>query len=234
MDSAPNAGVPARTDPATAEEQLENALDFLGHDARAGHSSTLALLALARLRTDPPEWPALLDRIESNAVHALNTIDDFADQIRARRQALRLDAFEWTDLLVDVVADAWVDAQQKGVRIRITPESASVVGRGDRKLLAAALAKLVRDAVSAAKTASEIQCRVSVEGSDGVFEIVEERVPSTPDEPTSTTRKVDSGLLFARGVAERHGGTIAQRIDRQRRHTRLSVPLGDVPESSAT
>jgi signal transduction histidine kinase len=233
MDNSPIAGHPAAASPATAEQELEHALNFLGHDARSGHSSTLALLDLHRIQPDPMSVSQLLERIEANARRSLDAIDDFADLIRARRQALHDDEFDCTDLLVEVVADAWTAAHQNGVRIQVAPGSASIGVRGDRALLAAALAKLLRDAVVAAAPGSEVHCNVAAEGAAGVFEIAEPVAP--PARPASATtprasRKVASSLLFARGVAERHGGQAVQSTGDNGRRTRLVLPSAGVPD----
>jgi hypothetical protein len=48
------------------------------------------------------------------------------------------------------------------------------------------------------------------------------------------SRKIASSLLFARGVAERHGGQVQQTVGDGVRRTRLVLPAGDVSDSSPT
>ncbi len=235
MDNSPNAASPVPTEPSTAEHELEQALGFLSHDARSGHSSTLALLDLQRIQSDPTSPAQLLERIEANARRSLDAIDDFADLIRARRQPLRCDAIEMTDLLVEVVADAWTAAQQRGVKILIAPAPVSVTGHADRGLLSAALSKLLRDAVGLAVAGAEIRCGLSVSGPDGVFEIVESTLRPASDTRAAprASRKVPSSLVFASAVAERHGGRAAQTSDADTRRTRLVLPMDCVSDSMA-
>jgi K+-sensing histidine kinase KdpD len=234
MHGAPNTDGPASTEPSTAEQELEHALGFLSHDARSGHSSTLALLDLQRIQAEPMSLQNLLARIEANARRSLDTIDDFADLIRARRQPLRCDAFEMTDLLVEVVADAWSGAQQNGVKILIAPGPASLVVRADRALLASALAKLLRDAVGAATQGAEIRCSAGIEGAEAIVAIAETiGGPATADAAAAprTSRKVPTSVLFARAVIERHSGRLSQSADTLERRTRLSLPMRDVFDS---
>ncbi len=234
MNSTRNADSPASTEPSTAERELEQALAFLSHDARSGHSSTLALLDLQRIQADPMSPAQLLERIEANARRSLDTIDDFADLMRARRQPMKCDALELTDLLVEVVADAWTAAHQRGVRILIAPGPASVVARADRGLLGAAWAKLLRDAVGAAPAGSEILCSLSVTGQEGVFEIVEAAFPSASADVRAApraSRKVPSSMLFASAVAERHKGQATQVASPGARRTRFVLPIDNVSDS---
>jgi signal transduction histidine kinase len=240
MDGAPNEDRTGPTEPATAEQELQQALSFLGHDARAGHSSTLALLDLQRIQSDPGSVAQLLARIEANARRSLAAIDDFADLIRARRQVLRLEPFELTDLLIDVVAEAWTAANQNGVRILITPGPASVVVRADRGLVESALGKLLRDAVGASAAGSEISCSMSIEPreqvNDGVIEIAE-AAPAAVDTRVAApraSRKVASSLSFAQGVAGRHGGQVSQSVSEGGRRTRFALRMEDVSDSTSS
>ena len=66
------------------EADLREALSFLSHNAREGHSTTLALLELQRIKPDPMAMPDLIDRVERNARKSLAAIDDFMDLARAR------------------------------------------------------------------------------------------------------------------------------------------------------
>lgn len=234
MNTTPPATDPAPAAPTAAEHELEQALNFLGHDARSGHSSTLALLDLHRIQPDPMTLPQLLDRIEANARRSLDTIDDFADLIRARRQPLRVEAFEWTDLLVEVVAEAWSAANRNGVRIVIAPGPASVMRRADRGLVAAVVGKLLRDAVGGSAAGAEVRCAVSASAAEVTVEIAEAAVPSPVPSAAAprASRKVASSLVFARAVAERHGGQVQQATSASGRMTRVVVPGSDVPDST--
>lgn len=235
MDSTPNADLPSvPAAPSTAERELEQALAFLSHDARSGHSSTLALLDLQRIQAEPMSPAQLLERIEANARRSLDVIDDFADLIRARRQPLQFDTIEMTDLLVEVVADMWTAAQQCGVKIMIAPGPASVVARADRGLLSAVLGKLLRDAVRDAAAGAEVRCGLAVAGNDGVFEIVESTLPAASVDARAApraSRKMPSSLVFASAVAERHGGRAVQSASSGARVTRVVWPMGGVSDS---
>lgn len=70
-----------------AAEQLREALRFLAHDAREGHSSTLALLDLRRANAESALPNQLVLRIERNALRSLSRIDDFLALARARSPA---------------------------------------------------------------------------------------------------------------------------------------------------
>jgi len=103
-------------DPDVAE-QLREALRFLAHAAREGHSSTLALLELHGV--EPMAAGELAQRIERNARRSLVRIDDFVVFARARLQPLKPEELDLLDLLFDAIAEAWHDGNERGVRLKV-------------------------------------------------------------------------------------------------------------------
>ncbi len=80
------------------ETDLREALSLLSHNAREGHSSTLALQELQRILPEPMATPALIERIERNARKSLAAIDDFMDVVAARTRPLRFEEIDLADL----------------------------------------------------------------------------------------------------------------------------------------
>jgi signal transduction histidine kinase len=200
---------------ASLEARLAEALKFLGHDAREGHSSTLALLELQRIKPDPMSPAQLAERVETNARKSLATIDDFTDLARARSQPLRLEELDLVDLLVEVVADAWPIASRGGIRIQVAEHPEAMMGWADRELLAGALAKLLRDAVSKAVRGADIGCTLREDTQGWEFEIdapaeSAAALPAEPDpkEARRAALQPSAGVLLGRAVAERHGGAV--------------------------
>jgi K+-sensing histidine kinase KdpD len=234
---------PTPEEPATAEPELspqgrlEEALSFLSHDAREGHASTLALLELQRIRTDPMAINELVERVERNARRSLALIDDFIDIARARLRPLQVGEVDLVDELVDVVANAWLTANARGVRVRVTqgPEAAPAVA--DRELLNGALTKLVRDAAAKASRGGEVVCALREQESAWVIEIVEalgsqsaaleSTTPRRPDRPRRAAH-AEPGLSLARIVAARHAGHLdIEQVAGQPRLLRLTLPRQD-------
>ena len=209
------------------EARLAEALRFLGHDAREGHSSTLALLELQRIKSEPMTLPQFAERVEANARKSLAAIDDFADLARARGQALQPEAVDLLDLLVEVVADAWPVASQRGVRIQIGEHPDVVMGRADPEWLRIALTKLLRDLVARARTGTDIGCLLRADASAVTFEFATAGTAGDDAPPSELRRaaRLSSGLLLAQTVAERHGGgMLTDRETPGRLVIRLSLP----------
>jgi hypothetical protein len=220
---------------------LAEALKFLGHDAREGHSSTLALLELQRIKPDPLTLPQLIERVEQNARRALAAIDDFMDLARARIDELRLEELDLVDLLVEAVADAWTIASRQGVRVLVAPGGPEqLFGQADRALLAGALTKLLRDAIAAAPRGAVLSCALREAPLDGragvVFELAAP-VPAAPTEggaaprPARRAQRSAPGIAFAQVAAARHGGSMQLEIGADRRQTvRVHMPLTPAPD----
>lgn len=204
------------------QTDLREALSFLSHNAREGHSSTLALLELQRILPEPMPTQVLVDRIERNARKSLAAIDDFMDMVAARTRPLRFEEIDLAELLTELVTDAWSLARRHGIRVRMASSVETAAVRADRQLLAGAINKLLRDAAARTPHGGELLCTLT----DGATEwIVEVGDPGAPDIPAIVADSspwdgklpleggVGPGLALAQVVAQRHGGTV--RIDAQ-------------------
>jgi len=198
-------------------EQLREALSFLSHDAREGHSSTLALLELHRARADGAATSEVAQRIERNARRALTRIDDFVVYARARQQAPQPEALDLHELLLDAVADAWPAATERGLRLQIgaAPEAAPV--QADRGLLRAALVQLLQHALDLAHPGSDLVCtlREQPQAWDlAVDEVAANPAPDGPAAPDAGTLRFappriasGHGWALVTLVAQGHGGS---------------------------
>ncbi|MDP9044347.1 MAG: hypothetical protein M3O01_06015 [Pseudomonadota bacterium] len=215
----------------TLETVLADALKFLGHDAREGHSSTLALLELQRVKADPMPAAVLSQRLEANARKALAAIDDFAELARARTRPLRLEEVDLVDLVGEAVADAWAGAAQRGVRVQVRMRPDAVPGRADREMLAAALTKLLAAAVVDAERRGDIVCDLLADPSGWCFEL--EGPASLDRGPPDASAAPPPAMALARVVAQRHGGHFEVVSPGQEREIcRLSLPTHLFPVSA--
>jgi len=141
-------------------EQLREALRFLSHDAREGHSSTLTLLELHRSGAEPALSTELVQRLERTASRSLRRIDDFVALARARAHPIELEELDLLDLLYNAVSDAWQAAEERGVRLKVVDAPEQALVQADRSLLDAAVGNLVRHALGCARRGSVLQCAV--------------------------------------------------------------------------
>jgi signal transduction histidine kinase len=192
-------------------EQLREALRFLAHDAREGHSSTLALLELHRSGTESMPAKDLVQRIERNARRALKRIDDYVSFARARSQPMNPEEIDLLDLLFDAVAEAWHAGEERGVRLKVVdvPEEAQL--RADRSLLRPAIARLLQHALDRARRGSELHC--AVRAFDQAWSVEVDEVPNATAAPmTPSAAPADAPHVWAlvELVARRMGGGVTQ------------------------
>lgn len=207
---------PHDSSPPSSQTDLREALSFLSHNAREGHSSTLALLELQRIKPDPMQMPDLIDRVERNARKSLAAIDDFMDMVAARTQPLRIEEIDLADLLVELVADAWSLASRNGIRVQIASSVENAPLRVDRELLAGAIAKVLRDAAARTPRGVEVLCALADHGKEWVVDVGDPGAPETPaaadsspwDSKLPPEERVGPGIALAQVVAQRHGGWV--------------------------
>jgi signal transduction histidine kinase len=193
-------------------DQLREALQFLSHDAREGHSSTLALLELSKARAEPMALNEVVQRIERNSRRALMRIDDFVALAQARSQPLRAEELDLLELLYDAVAEAWHAGNERGVRLKVVDAPEEALLQADRSLLRSAIAGLLQHALGRARRRSELACAVHALPHAWSVEVDE-----VPDRAGVASAAVEASPAEARHgwalvelVARRMGGAVEQ------------------------
>jgi signal transduction histidine kinase len=202
--------------------QLREVLGFLAHDAREGHSSTLALLELHRVRVEPMVANELVQRIERNARRSLTRIDAFVAFARARSQPLNAEELDLLDLLFDAVAGAWHAGNERGVRLRVADAPDEAVLQADRGLLTSAIVRLLQHALDRARRGSELAC--AVRELPQAWSVEVDEVPTGAAGAASPLLDVQHGWALVELVARRMGGA-ARQWDEPGQGVRLRVTL---------
>ena len=202
--------------------ELREALSFLAHAAREGHSSTLALIELHRVSGESMPTSELLQRIERNARRSLTRIDDFVALARARSQPMNAEELDLLDSLFDAVAEAWQASNQRGVRLKVgnTPDEA--VLQADRSLLRLAIVRLLQQAIDRAQRGSELVC--TVRELPGAWGIEVDEAPTGAVAAPPAAAEVQHGWALVEMVAQRMGGGV-KRWDEPGQGVRLRVTL---------
>ena len=206
-------------------EQLREALRFLAHAAREGHSSTLALLELHGV--EPMAASELVQRIERNARRSLARIDDFVVFVRARSQPLNAEELDLLDLLFDAVAEAWHAGNERGVRLKVVDAPDEALLQGDRSLLRPAVARLLQHALERARRGSELVCtvrEVQQAWSLEVDEVPNSAAVTPPGATDLPAAESEHGWALVELVARRMGGAVSQ-WDEPGHGVRLRVTL---------
>lgn len=153
------------------QTQREQAMRFISHDIRAPISAILTSIELHQHQqhqnlgdepastqgnspiapteqSEQSEQPALLERINHHAEHALQLADDFVHLARSLEQASRQrQSLELGFLIDQLVDDHWVNAQAKGIELQWNPPLQEALCLGDAYQLRRALGNLLGNAI---------------------------------------------------------------------------------------
>lgn len=207
-----------------AQRERDDVLRFLSHDIR---SPATSLLALARVQRDPARalpQAALVERIEALSYRILALADGFVELARAEAaDDLSFTECDLRDPVQDAVDETWAAAVEKRIPITARLGDRPALVRGDRQLLARAVANLLTNAVkfSAPGAAVTIDCArrgdrwavsvtdrgagIAAQNQAGLFQ----RFRRGLHEGETDGGGVGLGLSFVSVVAAKHGGAVS-------------------------
>ncbi|WP_342131369.1 CHASE2 domain-containing protein [Hydrogenophaga sp. OTU3427] len=202
------------------QRQRDDAMHFLSHDMRAPQSAILTLVDLVRQDPDAMNTAQFQDRVERHARKALALADDFISLVRAQSREYVRERYNLSDLLGEVLDDAWEAAQAKSIGLRFKPPQMPADSLVDRELLQRALANLVGNAIKYSPDGTTVHC--SVRAVDGHWEVaIQDEGPGIPPaaqphlfkpfyrvQQGIRTQGTGLGLPFVQTVAVRHGGQV--------------------------
>ena len=202
--------------------QRDEALRFISHDIREPSASILTVVELARANPSLLPRDLLLQRVERHARTGLELADGFVNLARAEAQPFRAELLDLIELATQAIDNAWADARQKDVRLRLQTglEEASCIG--DRGLLARAVANVLGNAVKYSPAGAEVLCHIAQRPSQWIIAVRDEG-PGIPIEQQPQLFRpfhrlhgqshpdvhgIGLGLLLVRTTLQRHGGTV--------------------------
>jgi len=204
----------------TAERRL---LQDVSHELR----SPLARLefAVELARTSPDRGKAL-DRIKKEADRLSTLVSELLQVTRAESdpRSRNLCAIPLRGLLEDVIGDALVEAEARGIALRLDAAEALEL-RGDRELLRRAVENVLRNAIRYAPEGTVVEISLRKHGEHGVI-AVRDYGPGVPEESLSNLFKpffrveadrnrdsggVGLGLSIAQRAVALHQGIIRAR-----------------------
>jgi signal transduction histidine kinase len=144
-----------------AQLQCDEALRFLGHDARTPASTIVGMIELAQARKDGRSDEGLLLAIDTQARASLRNADRFVAVSRARIRPLRLEWLDLHALLQQAVDQAWLAGARRRVRLQLAGAQGEAPVRVDRALLAEAFRMLFAELIAEAEPDSSHECRLS-------------------------------------------------------------------------
>lgn len=229
------------TDMRRAQQQRDQAMNFISHDIRAPNASILTLLEMQRAYPGRMPDDELMLRIERYARTSLGMAENFVKLASAESQEYRMAPLDLVAVLAETVDDIWALARDRGVEVTIAtaPETTPTVG--DRALLCRALANVLNNAVKFSPEEGIVQCSIVQRGEHWIVSVRDEGPGIAPelqgqlfapfqrlhDRSHPAIGGVGLGLALVHTVIHRHGGTLEVDSDVGRgAEFRLVLPLG--------
>ena len=234
-----------------AQQQRDQAMNFISHDIRTPNASILTLLEMQRAY--PGRMPAeeLMQRIERYARASLGMAENFVRLAGAQAQEYRMAPLDLVAALAETVDDAWALARERGVEVQIAAAPESAPTEGDRAQLCRALANVLHNAVKFSPEGSTVQCAIAQRGATQWVVSVRDQGPGIApelqgqlfapfrrlhDRSHPSIGGIGLGLALVHTVVQRHGGQLEVDSDVGRgAEFRLVLPMAarDWPSNEA-
>lgn len=207
-----------------AEQDREEALEFLSHDMRSPQAAIITLLKTEPGRSVPAE---LARRIDGHARRTLRLADDFVQLARLRTATFEPEETDLCASLAEASDAVWPLAARRGVKIVVDEEDAPRCVLGERHALTRAALNLLDNAVKFSPDGGEVRCRITetVDADGRWYDLVIEdsgpgisrghlarlftRFGPVGQGAQGTHAGSGLGLSYVRAAAERHGGSLA-------------------------
>lgn len=205
-----------------AIQQRDQALHFISHDIRAPNASILTLLEMHRADPARMAQDELLQRIDRYARASLGMAESFVQLASAESQPYRVDEVDLVALLIQAQDDLWALAQDRAVQITVTRAPDTALVRGDRTLLARALANVIHNAIKFSPAGGSVRCAIDARGDHWMVSVRDEG-PGIPrglqgrlfepyqrlhNQTHPGVQGVGLGLALVHTVMMRHGGAL--------------------------
>ncbi|KQO21387.1 histidine kinase [Acidovorax sp. Leaf76] len=230
-----------------AQQQRDQAMNFISHDIRAPNASILTLLEMQRAYPGRMADEEMLRRIERYARTSLGMAENFVHLASAQSQEYRMAPLDLVAMLAETVDDTWALAREGGVDVLITTTPDTAPTLGDRSLLGRALTNVLHNAIKFSPAGSAVQCAITPRGTRWVVSVRDQGPGIAPqmqgqlfapfqrlhDRSHPAVSGVGLGLALVHTVVQRHGGTLEVDSD-VGRGAEFRLVLAGLAESPAT
>ena len=210
------------TDMRRAQQQRDQALNFISHDIRAPIASILTLLEMQRAFPSQMPQADLLARVERYAQSSLAMAQGFVQLAGAQTHSYHSAPFDLAATLEEAVDDTWAKATERGVKVHFTPGPDGAPFQGDRGLISRAIANVLGNAIKFSPPGGAVHCALSAQGSDWLISIRDEGPGIAPElqanlfQPFKRLHEdshpgvegMGLGLALVQTVVQRHGGRV--------------------------
>lgn len=206
-----------------SERNRNEVLNFLSHDLRAPLSSMIAMIELAKNKTEFEEMRSLLNNMEKNTHKTLHLAEQFLQLSRANtNENIKFYDIDFNNVALNAIDQLWALSNKKQVTIQHEFASEELWIHAEPDLLERAILNLLSNAIkhseqgavvtlSISQNNNEISCCVSDQGSGISIDDLPhlfEMYRRTKGEGVEHKQGVGLGLAFVDAVAKRHAGQI--------------------------
>ncbi|WP_152970733.1 sensor histidine kinase [Bacillus sp. FJAT-28004] len=226
-----------------AEQTKNELITNVSHDLRTPLTSVLGYLGLIeqdRYR-DEVELRHYVQIAYEKSMRLNVLINDLFEYTRMRHDttALKVTNFNLIEMLGQLLVQFRLPLEEAGMESKLVTDKTSVMIKGDAAKLVRVFENLVVNAMNYGRDGKQVIVTVQVEGKTAVVEVINygEPIP-TMDIPHIFERfyRVDKsrtqwlggsglGLAIAKGIVEKHEGTISVTSDSEQTAFRITLPI---------
>ena len=210
------------TDMRRAQQQRDQALNFISHDIRAPIASILTLLEMHREFPGQMSQPELLARVDRYAHSSLAMAQSFVRLASAQAHSYHSAPFDLVAALEEAVDDTWATARERGVQVHFAPQLDAAPFQGDRGLICRAIGNVLGNAIKFSPAGGAVHCSLAPYAHYWMISI-RDQGPGIPAElqaglfqPFKRLHEgshpgvegVGLGLALVQTVVQRHGGRV--------------------------
>ena len=206
-----------------SERKRNEALNFLSHDLRSPLASIIALIELAKEKTEINEMRSMLDGMKTNTRKTLHLAEQFLQLSRANTtEKINFYEVDINSVALNAMDQVWGLASKRNVKMNHVFVHEEVWTQGDPDMLERAILNLLSNAIKHSAENSEIKVKVDIVDKlisccviDQGSGISEDELPHlfemfrrTRDSGVKRKLGIGLGLAFVDAVAKRHGGKV--------------------------
>ena len=205
------------------ERDRNETLNFLSHDLRSPLASIIALIELAKRKSEIEDMRTMLDGMKTNTQKTLHLAEQFLQLSRANTtEKINFHEVDVNSVVLNAIDQIWGLANKHKVMINHIFAKEDIWTQGEPDMLERAILNLLSNAIKHSSEHSEIIVNVDIKDdevyccvTDQGTGISEEEMPHlfemfrrTRASGEQRKKGIGLGLAFVDAVAKRHGGKV--------------------------
>ncbi len=206
-----------------SERKRSEVLNFLSHDLRSPLSSMLAMIELAKHKTNIDEMRTMLEDMDGNTHKTLHLAEQFLQLSRANTdENLHYYDIDFNSVVLNAIDQIWALSTKLKVTIEYTFDRDELWTHAEPDLLERAIVNLLSNAIKHSDQGSVVHVNVRLHNSHIVCCVVDRGSGISPEElphlfemfrrtqghGVERKQGIGLGLAFVDAVAKRHNGRV--------------------------